>query len=326
MVNAAPFYMKQSEEYIKNHKELSFALYCNLSNLDMGIPDLDSILKHCGFDNDFITTNRKSLEAGNKQSTFFYVPSFISNKEQVEEFEKTFDLIILREEYRSLNLQAHRSNLLLLILLLHDYCFLDAYGDPLYKIECEKPFHDRSYDELPTITQDLIKGKETAILLDILLDIRKPNKTLHIQMGANHALIKIPGLRNKIADNIEATLLESKYDELGAGMALVVEYINYQQTGNDSSLKQSIKKMKTAKKTSPSPLFNKAISSFSLMVRNYLVHNGIPNTLPLMPEDLLNFIEDLFGLFNIEYSPYTRKSVASRKILRKTVSDYIKGN
>ncbi|WP_448103610.1 hypothetical protein [Pedobacter panaciterrae] len=312
--------MKQSEEYINNLKGQAFVLNCNLSNLDMGVPNLDELLSHCGFDNQFITTMRQQIESDDLQSVISYVPSFIQGKVQVDEFEKEFDLIIARKEFGDLKIQEHRDNLLLLILLLHDYYFLDGNGDLLYRIKYKTPFHKLPYEELPDATQELMKGKEVADLLEILLQIKQTDKEFHMQIGRSHGMITNSRLRSKLVESIESTLLNSTYDDLGAGLELVIKYIDYQKTGNDVSLKTSIDAIKSVQKTTPAPLLNKAIANFSLLIRNYLVHNGRSNTLPLWPNDLLMFIEATFVLLKLDYKP----SSGSIKHLRKTIGDYSK--
>lgn len=311
--------MKQSEEYINNLKELAFVLPCNLSNLNAGVPNLDELLYHCGFDNDYVTTIRKQIEAGVGESIILYVPSFIKDKEMINEFQKAFDVIIAREEFKKWKLKEHRNNLLLLILLLHDYYFLDAEGYPLYRIKYEKPFHRLSYEELPNTTQELMNGKEVADLLEILLQIKQTSNILHMQIGSSHALTTNKGLKSKIAESIESGLLNSTYDELGSGLALIPKYIEHLKTGNDADLKKSIKAIKSVQKKTFAPLLNKAIASFSLLVRNYLVNNGVPNTLPLWPNDLLKYIEELFVLLNVDYE----QSPKSIRNLRRTLSGYI---
>lgn len=314
--------MKQSEEYINNLKELAFVLPCDLSNLDAGLPNLDELLCYCGFDNDYITMIRKQIEAGDRESIVLYVPSFIEEKEKVNEFGKAFDLIVAREEFKEWKVREHKNNLLLLTLLLHDYCFLDSSGYSLYRIKNKKPFHLLPYSDLPDTTQELMSGKEVADLLEVLLQIKQTNKVLHMQIGSNHGLITNRGLKTKLAEGIEYALLNSTYDELGGGLALISKYIEYQKTGNDADLNRSIKAIKSVQKTSPAPLLNKAIASFSLLIRNYLVSNGVPNALPLWPKELLSFLEELFILLKVDY----RKSSGSIKSLRKIIGDYAKAH
>ena len=317
-VSYSAFFMIQSKEYIDNLKQLAFVLPCSPTNLVAGIPYLVELLEYCGFDKDSITIIKQNQGVGN----IVYVPSFIKSKDEVGEFEKAFDLIVARDEFKKWKLKEHRNNLLLLILLLHDYYFLDADGNPLYRIKGQKPFHDLPYEDMPDATQMLMNGKEVADLLEILLNLQQKSNTLHMQVGTSHALITHKALRSKLAESIESTLLQSSHDALGFGFGLVTQYVEYQRTGNDTDLKKGIKAIKSIEKISPAPLYNKAISRFSLSVRNYLVHDARQNTLPLWPKDLLTFIEATFALLKVDY----QASSGSIKALRRTIADYTKAH
>jgi hypothetical protein len=313
--------MNQSEGYIDKQKQLTLAVDCNFSYLLRGVPNLGELLKDAGFNSDYIEAIMQERSTADLQLVF-YIPSFVKVREDVQVFETSIDEIINRDKYKDWLLIEHRNNLLLLVLLLHNYYFLDSNGNQIHRIGSEGLFNERQFDELPWKTQELIKGKDVAALLEILLQIRKKTSPVRIEIDKYQSKISNTGFRRKLADLIESHLQESSDVELGAALPLMFKYREFQVTKDDTEIRQIIKMINNAKITSPAPLYNVAVANFSLLIRNYLVCNGVPNTKPIWPKELLMFIEELLVLLNVDYE----SSPGSIKKLRTIIKDYIKGH
>jgi hypothetical protein len=255
VVKATPLIdVQQSEQYNRNFKELSFNLKCDFQSLYQCIPNLNEMLNHCGFD-----VGRIKMLIAKGETDISYVPKLFVDESQNTALNDAYNFIIAGRKYDSLELIKRKDSLLLLILLLHDSYFVDNNDLLLSKQNFNGSFHSMNIKDYPKSTQDLIKGKEVATLLEIILAFKKSENPINMQIGNKGIALRSTDLKYKVVAGIEKALLESTFEDVGLGLALVLDFIAYQESGN------------------PQPLLNKSIALIfdSMEVRDLRFGNTV---------------------------------------------------
>ncbi|MCX2431101.1 hypothetical protein [Pedobacter sp. GR22-10] len=283
-------------------------------------PIVKTLMANCSIDQEQINLAWEQHHNGItlKKTLITLNPPIIGNNKLYELLRKNYNVLLNNQKYAKLCVLDIEEELFVLMIMAYEYYWIrDGLVLRSY-VERDSLISDYS-----TFNSHINDTHEIADAISIILAI---DEALYLDRHIN--------INGKFKINNEAVLIDLKTSldkwlseiepfKLQSSINLIQLYEAYKISDNGADVLEEIKFLKGIENKDLEYMLNDSIANISLIVREFLINNGILPKTKLTPKIFLQLMTDLFEVFNIKTIPM-ENSTDKTEVIRLAIRYYLK--